>query len=128
LSMCGHERTLQLGDCWDGRLLPQLHGMSIGKTRGQETEDDERIFDLPVHSNSSNRHRRAWLLRNTPHEQLVLCRDTDPPFCDALKSEHLQRHGSRAKLRPETTEGMTNFTGKLRHVGAMRSANPESGA
>jgi hypothetical protein len=126
--MCGDERTLQLGDCWDGRLLPQLHGMSIGKREGQETEDDERIFDLTAHSNSSNRHRRAWLLRNTPCEQLVLCRDTDPTFLDAVKSEHLQRHGSRAKLRPETTKGMTNFTGSLPHVGAMRSGNPESGA
>jgi hypothetical protein len=75
-----------------------------------------------------DRHRRAWLLRNTPREQLVLCRDTDPTFFDAVKSEHLQRHGSRAKLRPETTKGMTNFTGSLPHVGVMRSANPESGA
>jgi hypothetical protein len=75
-----------------------------------------------------DRHRRAWLLRKTPREQLVLCRDTDPTFFDAVKSEHLQRHGSRAKLCPETTKGMTNFTGSLPHVGAMRSANPESGA
>jgi hypothetical protein len=55
---------------------------------------------------------------------LVLCRDTDPTFLDAVKSEHLQRYGSRAKLRPETTKGMTNFTGSLPHVGAMRSAKP----
>jgi hypothetical protein len=102
--------------------------MSIGKTGGQETEDDGRIFDLTAHSNSSNRHRRAWLLRNTPREQLVLCRDTDPTFLDAVKSEHLQRHGSRAKLGLETTKGMTSFTGSLPHIGAMRSANRESGA
>jgi hypothetical protein len=73
-------------------------------------------------------HCRLWLLRNTPREQLILCRDTDPTFFDAIKSEHLQRHGSRAKLRPERTRGMMNFTGSLPHIGAMRSANPESGA
>ncbi len=75
-----------------------------------------------------DRHRRAWLLRNTPREQLILCRDTDPTFFDAVKSEHLQRHGSRSKLRPETTKGMPFYTGSLPHVGAMKCAFPDSGA
>jgi hypothetical protein len=105
LSTCEEERTLQWSNCGGGRLLPQLHGMSIGKTGGQETEDDGRIFDLTAHSNSSNRHRRARMLRNTHRKQLVRCRGTDPTFLDAVKSKYLQRHGSRAKLCPETNEG-----------------------
>jgi hypothetical protein len=40
-------------------------------------------------------------------------KDTDSTFLDAVKSQHLQKHGSRAKLRPETTKGMTAFTGSL---------------
>jgi hypothetical protein len=35
---------------------------------------------------------------------LVRCRGTDPTFLDAVKSKYLQKHGSRAKLRPETNE------------------------
>jgi hypothetical protein len=73
-------------------------------------------------------HRRLWLLRNTPREQLILTRDTDPTFFDAVKSEHLQRNGSRTKLRPKRTRSMANRTGSMSHIGAMRCANPESGA
>jgi hypothetical protein len=29
-------------------------------------------------------HRRLWLNRNTPPEQLVLTRETDPTFFDAV--------------------------------------------
>jgi hypothetical protein len=36
-----------------------------------------------------DRHRRLWLTRNTPREQLVLTRDIDPTFFDAVKSQHL---------------------------------------
>jgi hypothetical protein len=77
---------------------------------------------------TDDRHRRLWLLRNTPREQLILCRDTDPTFFDAVKSVHLQRNGSRTELRPKRTRSMANFTGSLSHIGAMRSANPESAA
>jgi hypothetical protein len=35
---------------------------------------------------------------------LVWCRGTDPTFLDAIKSKYLQKHGYRAKLRPETNE------------------------
>jgi hypothetical protein len=48
-----------------------------------------------------DRHRRLWLTRNTPREQLVLTRETDPTFFDAVKNEHLQRNGSRADLCPK---------------------------
>jgi hypothetical protein len=65
-----------------------------------------------------DRHRHLWLLR----------RDTDPTFFDAVKSEHLQRNGSRTELHPKRTRSMANFTGSLSHIGAMRSANLESGA
>jgi hypothetical protein len=75
-----------------------------------------------------DRHRRLWLTRNTPREQLVLTRETDPTFFDAVKNEHLQRNGSRTDLRPKRTRSMANWTGSLSYIGAMRSANPESGA
>jgi hypothetical protein len=75
-----------------------------------------------------DRHRRLWLTRNTPREQLVLTRETDPTFFDTVKNEHLQQNGSRADLRPKRTRSMANWTGSLSHIGAMRSANPESGA
>jgi hypothetical protein len=41
-----------------------------------------------------DRHRRLWLARNTPREKLVLTRETDPTFFDAVKNEHLQQNGS----------------------------------
>jgi hypothetical protein len=75
-----------------------------------------------------DRHRRLWLTRNNPREQLVLTRDIDPTFYDAVKNKHLQRNGSRTKLRPKRTRSMANWTGSLSHTGAMRCANPESGA
>ncbi len=75
-----------------------------------------------------DRHRRLWLTHNTPREQLILTRDTDPTFFDAVKSEHLQRNGSKTELRPKRTRSMANWTGSLSHTGAMRCANPESGA
>jgi hypothetical protein len=75
-----------------------------------------------------DRHCRLWLLRDTPREQLILTRDTDPTFFDAVKSEHLQRIGSRTELRPKRTRNMANWTGSMSHIGAMRCANPESGA
>jgi hypothetical protein len=55
-----------------------------------------------------DRHRRLWLTRNTPREQLVLTRETDPTFFDVVKNEHLQRNGSRADLRPKRTRSMAN--------------------
>jgi hypothetical protein len=100
-----------------GGLLPQLHGVSIGETEGSKrktTKDD--------------RHRQLWLTRNTPREQLVFTQETDPTFFDAVKNEHLQQNGSRTDLRPKRTRSMANWTGSLSNVGAMRSANPESGA
>jgi hypothetical protein len=75
-----------------------------------------------------DRHRRLWLTRNTPREQLVLTRETDPTFFDAVKNEHLQRNGSRTDLCPKRTRSMANWTGSLSHIGAMRCADPESGA
>jgi hypothetical protein len=73
-------------------------------------------------------HRRLWLTRNTPREQLVLTRETDLTFFEAVKNEHLQQNGYRTDLRPKRTRSMANWTGSLSHIGAMRSANPESGA
>jgi hypothetical protein len=75
-----------------------------------------------------DRHRQLWLALNTPREQLVLTRETDPTFFDAVKNEHLQQNGSLANLRAKRTQSMANWTGSLSHIGAMISANPESGA
>jgi hypothetical protein len=93
-----------------------------------------------------HRYRRLYLARNAPCEKLVLTRKTDPTFFDAVKNEHFLQNGSRTKLRPEVyekfapllqkqakltqkrTQSMENWTGSLGHIGAMRSANPESGA
>jgi hypothetical protein len=93
-----------------------------------------------------DRYRRLWLACNAPREKLVLTRETDPTFFDAVKNEHFLQTGSRTELRPEVydkfapflwkqakltrkrTRSMDNCTGSLAHIGAMMSANPESGA
>jgi hypothetical protein len=93
-----------------------------------------------------DRYRRLYLARNAPREKLVLTRETDPTFFDAVKNEHFLQNGSRTELRPEVydkfapflrnqakltrkrTRSMENWTGSLGHIGVMRSANPESGA
>jgi hypothetical protein len=72
--------------------------------------------------------------------------ETNPTFFDAVKNEHFLQNGSRTELRPEVydkfapflrkqakltrkrTLSMDNWTGSLAHIGAMVSANPESGA
>jgi hypothetical protein len=89
---------------------------------------------------------QLWLARNAPPEKLVLTRETYPTFFDAVKNEHFLQNGSRTELRPEVydkfapflrkqakltrkrTHSMDNWTGSLAHIGAMMSANPESGA
>jgi hypothetical protein len=93
-----------------------------------------------------DRYRRLWLARNAPREKLLLTRETDPTFFDAVKNEHFLRNGSRTELRPEVydkfapflrkqakltrkrTRSMDDWTGSLAHIGAMVSTNPESGA
>jgi hypothetical protein len=86
------------------------------------------------------------MARNCPRERLVLTREADPIFFDAVKKKHFLRNGSRNELRPEViakfapflrkqakltrkrTRSMDNWTGSLSHVGAMKSANPDSSA
>jgi hypothetical protein len=88
------------------------------------------------------------MARNCPRKQLVLTREANPIFFDAIKNEHLLRNGSRNKLHPEVmakfvsflqkqakltrkrTKSLdsANWTGSLSHVGTLRSANPKSGA
>jgi hypothetical protein len=93
-----------------------------------------------------DRYRRLWLARNAPREKLLLTRETDPTFFDAVKNEHFLQNGSRTELRPEVydkfasflrkqakltrkrTRSMDNWMGSLAHIDAMVSANPESGA
>jgi hypothetical protein len=92
------------------------------------------------------RYCRLNMAGNCPCKRLVLTREADPIFFDALKNEHFLRNGSRNKLRPEVmakfapflrkqakltrkrTRSMDNWTGSLSHVGAMKSANLDSGA
>jgi hypothetical protein len=93
-----------------------------------------------------NRYRRLNMARNCPRERLVLTRESDPIFFDAVKNEHFMHNGSRTELCPEVmakfapflrkqakltrkrTRSMENWMGSLSHIGAMKSANPESGA
>jgi hypothetical protein len=78
--------------------------------------------------------------------KLLLTRETNLTFFDAVKNEHFLRNGSRTELCPEVydkfapflrkqakltwkrTRSMDNWTGSLAHNGAIVSANPESGA
>jgi hypothetical protein len=93
-----------------------------------------------------NCYRRLNMARNCPRERLVLTREADPIFFDAVKKEHFLRNGSLNELRPEVmakfapflrkqskltrkrTKSLDNWTGSLSHVGALKSASPESGA
>jgi hypothetical protein len=87
------------------------------------------------------------MAHNCPHERLVITREADPTFFDAVKNEHFLRHGSHSKLHPEVmrkfvlflrkytkltrkrTKSLdtTNWTGSLSHAGALNSANPKDG-
>jgi hypothetical protein len=88
------------------------------------------------------------MARNCPRKRLVLTREADPIFFNAVKNEHFLRNGSRNELHPEVmakfvpflrkqakltrkrTKSLdsANWTGSLSHVSALRSANPKSGA
>jgi hypothetical protein len=93
-----------------------------------------------------NRYRQLNMARICPPKRLVLTREADPIFFDAVKNEHFLRNGSRNKLHPEVmakfvpflrkqakltrkrTKSLDNWTGSRSHVSALKSANPESGA
>jgi hypothetical protein len=93
-----------------------------------------------------NRYCRLNMARNCPRERLVLTGEADPIFFDAVKNEHFLCNGSRNELCPEVmakfalflrkqakltrkrTRSMDKWTGSLSHVGAMKTANPDSGA
>jgi hypothetical protein len=83
--------------------------------------------------------------RNCPRERLVLTREADPIFFDAVKNKHFLQNGSRNELYPEVMAKFvpflqkqakltrkrtkrldsTNWTGSLGHAGALNSASPE---
>jgi hypothetical protein len=85
---------------------------------------------------------------NCPLERLVLTREADPVFFDAVKNEHFLQNGSRTELHPEVmakfvpflrkpakltrkrTKSLdsANWTGSLGHAGALNSVNPKSSA
>jgi hypothetical protein len=93
-----------------------------------------------------DRYRRLNMARNCPRERLVLTREADPIFFDAVKDKHFLRNGSRNELRPEImakfapflrkqakltrkrTRSMDNWMGSLSYICAMKSSNPDSGA
>jgi hypothetical protein len=93
-----------------------------------------------------NRYCQLNMARNCPRERLVLTREANPIFFDAVKNEHFLRNGFRNELHPEVmakfvpflrkqakltrkrTKSLDNWTGSLSHVRALKSANPESGA
>jgi hypothetical protein len=133
--MRGPQRALQVDDHGAGSMLTQLHGVSTSQTIGVQTEAHK---GRPL---SPTQHGPQL-----PNKRLVLTHEADPIFFDAVKNEHFLRNGSRNELQPEVmdkfapflrkqakltqkrTRSMDNWTGSLSHVGAMKSANPDSGA
>jgi hypothetical protein len=95
-----------------------------------------------------DRYRRLNMARNCPRKRLVLTHEADPIFFDAVKNEHFLRNGSRNELHPEVMAKFVpflqkqakltmkrrksldsaNWKGSLGHAGALKSANPKSGA
>jgi hypothetical protein len=95
-----------------------------------------------------DRYRRLNMARNCLRKQLVLTREADPIFFDAVKNKHFLRNGSHNELHPEvmakfvpflrkqaklTTKrtkslDSANWSGSLGHAGALNSANPKSGS
>jgi hypothetical protein len=91
---------------------------------------------------------RLNMARNCPRKRLVVTREADPIFFDAVKNEHFLRNGSCNELHPEVMAKFVpflwkqakltrkrrksldsaNWTGSLSHVSALKSANPKSGA
>jgi hypothetical protein len=59
-----------------------------------------------------DRYRRLNMARICPRERLVLTRESDPIFFDAVKNEHFLRNGSRTKLRPEVYDKFAPFLRK----------------
>jgi hypothetical protein len=94
-----------------------------------------------------DRYRQLNMARNCPRKRLVLTPEANPIFFDAVKKEIFLHNGSR-QLHPEVmakfvpflqkqailtrkrTKSLdsANWTGSLSYVGALRSANPKSGA
>jgi hypothetical protein len=56
-------------------------------------------------------YRQLNMARNCPRKRLVLTREADPTFFDAVKNKHFLRHGSCRELHPEV---MTKFVPFLR--------------
>jgi hypothetical protein len=95
-----------------------------------------------------DRYQQLNMARNCPRKRLVLTREANPIFFDAVKNEHFLRNGSRNQLHPEVmakfipfirkqakltrkrTKSLdsANWTGSLSHVSSLKSANPKSGA
>jgi hypothetical protein len=57
--------------------------------------------------------RYSWLnmAQNCPRKRLVLTRESDPTFFDAVKNEHFLQNGSRTKLRPEVYDKFAPSSG-----------------
>jgi hypothetical protein len=78
------------------------------------------------------------MARNCPRKRLVLTREADPTFIDAVKNEHFFRHGSRSELHPEVMAKIVPFlrkqakltrkrTGSLDNMNSLNSANAQDG-
>jgi hypothetical protein len=92
-------------------------------------------------------YRQLNMARNCPREQLVITREADPIFFDAVKNQHFLQNGSRSELHPEVMAKFvpflrkqakltrkriksldsTNWTGSLSHADSLNSANPKDG-
>jgi hypothetical protein len=91
-----------------------------------------------------DRYRQLNMARNFPLKRLVLTREADPIFFNAIKNKHFLCNGFGKELHPEVmakfvlflrkqekltrigTKSLDKWTGSLSHVSALKSANPES--
>jgi hypothetical protein len=56
-----------------------------------------------------DRYRQLNMARNCPRKQLVLTREANPIFFNAVKNEHFLRNGSRNELHPEVMAKFVPF-------------------
>jgi hypothetical protein len=73
-----------------------------------------------------DRYRRLNMARNCPRKRLVLTREADPIFFDAVKNEHFLRNGSRNELHPEVMAKFVPFLQKQAKFTRKRTKSLDS--
>jgi hypothetical protein len=73
-----------------------------------------------------DRYRQLNMARNCPREQLVLTREADPIFFDAVKNKHFLCNGSLNKLHPEVMAKFVPFLQKQAKLTRKRTKSLDS--